>query len=381
VARSVSMFDYIQTRMTELVSRESIPKEPEEPTEDKARTKPAIERKHYTGAPPSLAAAATKCIDEYNQYARMWKHDQPLAVALSQQWLRTRFNEVALLAASRYVIPPSHYEITSFIFGLLLEGRWDINAFRRFYGPIGKFLIACKSWEPIEGGFDRNFIIVPQMILNDRMLQRCTEAVVRCERILLSVEGYGAPKPVVDMDQVVYGPVLLGYDMLSRAAAFYIPSVDSVFIQSDARNIHELLLQHALLHELGHRYYQKFATAERKAKWKLYDAECRDIVTSSKRMKTGSLIIHPRKFHLRGPDRVLEIKDFGHSVNLASQGSSRVDVTLPKQVVQILTAFPTQYAHTNTEEHFCESFAIYLSDGLIGPSLDAFRSIWTETSE
>ena len=177
--------------------------------------------------------------------------------------------------------------------------------------------------------------------------------------------------PVMDFKKVLYGDVfIVGQLRQARTLAWYSPSQDEVYLRNLARKgIDDL---ESLVHELGHRYWFKFATPNQKRNISLLymdlgisarnvrvpDLKPGDVLPVPVRglepplvitsITPRSYVITPRKL----PVGVLPGATATVSID-AVQG-------LMKQKAVTGKLFPTAYSMKNDVEFFAECFAFYV---------------------
>jgi len=173
--------------------------------------------------------------------------------------------------------------------------------------------------------------------------------------------------PVMDFKKVLYGDVfVVGQLRQSRTLAWYFVQEDQVYIRNLAKKGVDDLA--SLIHELGHRYWFKFARADQKRNisglyYKLgSDARREDVPV----LKAGDLL----PLNLKGEDapRVIT-KVTPLSYELGSGVSVKIrDVEgIVKRKAVVGKLFPSGYSMKNVEEFFAECFSFYILGKL--PSL------------
>lgn len=166
--------------------------------------------------------------------------------------------------------------------------------------------------------------------------------------------------PVMDFKKVLYGDVfVVGQLRQSRTLAWYSPSEDEVYLRNLAKKgIDDLA---SLVHELGHRYWFKFATADQKrnitALYRKLGWDARRVEVPV--LKAGEVL----PVNLRGeltPRRIVNVTPL--SYELGSGISVRIraveDILKRKKVVG--QVFPSDYSMKNDVEFFAECFAFYV---------------------
>ncbi len=377
IAKSDAITEYIRERLAahNAAARETTD---ETPIIEDAPSETVIAQTHGTLTVP-LAEKAREAVKTFNNIVRTHKQNRQAAAPSIVDFFHNQLFDLVMTAVSGYRIPPQYYDMMSYLVELVLNRNpYDaLLNFEKWGNSIRQFVTTCGKWPRLKGIEGRNFVVVPQLSLPNKAIEMITQSVVHCEHTLRGTGGASDKiKPVVRMEELVYGPVLISYDVVPGAAAFYLISEDFLVIQSQARTLHVNMLTHAVLHELGHRYWKLFASGERKTKWMIYYQLCLQMMRSRERLKVGT-IIYDQYYFRRGGEELLKIEGFDNSVRCRNVANNHL-ITLPYETAATRTAFPTTYAATNHEEHFCETFAIYLAGNLIEPFLTDFVNIWTD---
>lgn len=199
--------------------------------------------------------------------------------------------------------------------------------------------------------------------------------------------------------QAAYGDVVL-VEKLKRKNwyAWYSPAKDEITMKFADERLEDEFLK-TFIHEVGHRYYQKFLRNSSITKWIDYDYECaraqrinlkewdgEDIGLYAER-KRGKLsltsIAHGNIKTTLTIGKNVPDNPFMRALNGGVFFTTEDgDVLGPysekgvKEHIKSITGlYPTLYATTDAEEHFCEAIA-YKALGKLHPkSLDAFNSI------
>ena len=169
-----------------------------------------------------------------------------------------------------------------------------------------------------------------------------------------------AIQPVLDFKKVLYGDVfVVGQLKQSKTLAWYNVKDDDVYLRSLAKKGFDDLS--SLVHELGHRYWFKFATMEQKkaVATLFYELSSKGRATQITRPKVGD----PLPVPLKGSKEVPIItKDTGRTFELSTGGYVNADSLLKilQQQAAAKGVFPSAYSMTNYEEFFAECFAFYV---------------------
>lgn len=197
--------------------------------------------------------------------------------------------------------------------------------------------------------------------------------------IINKASKVGPGSKIPGFRKALYGDIyLVGSLRGARTLAWYNSSEDRVYLRTDKRMKEDPV--HSLIHELSHRYWQKFADPAAKKEWGL-----RHLEMSNKRadisewwpVKVGDPVpfgvkwqIGKRKYvttkpgqasirydlkNNRPPDRPADV--IGIDIPGIPEGR-RAKVSWYKDMLRRhskLAPFPSSYASTNAEEHFCEA--------------------------
>jgi len=157
---------------------------------------------------------------------------------------------------------------------------------------------------------------------------------------------------------ILYGDVYFVGQISRRktVAALYYAEQDSIFILLVKR--FETKFLHALIHEFGHRYYQKIWTRSQQIDWYTHHQSVARSVPEIELPRVGDV------FDIGG--RTAVVADYGTDtrggvyIEMADGGRVLTDQYIKIEKHNALRlAYPTPYAATDPEEHFCEAFAMY----------------------
>lgn len=174
--------------------------------------------------------------------------------------------------------------------------------------------------------------------------------------------------PVRDFKKVLYGDVfVVGQLRQSRTLAWYSPSEDEVYLRNLAKKGFDDLA--SLVHELGHRYDFKFATAGQKrniaALYSKLGWDARRVEVPV--LKVGELL----PVNLRGeltPRVITKVTPLSYELGSGiSVRISAVEDILKRKAVEG-KLFPSGYSMKNSTEFFAECFAFYVL-GRMAPAL------------
>lgn len=173
--------------------------------------------------------------------------------------------------------------------------------------------------------------------------------------------------PVVP--KLLYGPLnIVGKINKANWLAWYHPGRDDVAVKTRIQVGTEAI--HSLIHELGHRWWHKFLEKDIKSRWRTHHTRLSFKKTDYPMPDVGEEIGIPFKgdkiYHVA---RVENDNYFIQEV----EGSYVKGKDIRKFMRR--RNFPTAYASTDHEEHFCESFAMYCMGTLPDEHVEAFELI------
>lgn len=231
-----------------------------------------------------------------------------------------------------------------------------------------QFLLESKQWPERGQDSERGFTVGPFSVLNQTHHE--PDAVVK---LLQSGLNLLQKSKVPSIGKALYGDVLIVGEVNrnKNLMAEYYPSEDLIRISMVSRFSEKLL--HNLIHELGHRYWRKNLPRDPKVNWMRHHShmkngdyrtelpkvgEVLDLVKGSPKMK--GFVSHKGKMCLQDENGALHfVASYAKSLSRRSESQS----------------FPTSYASTDEEEHFCEALALYSLGELKEPHKTNFETI------
>ena len=198
------------------------------------------------------------------------------------------------------------------------------------------------------------------------------------------------------LSKVLYGEVYyVGSIGRAHHAAWYDLSQDKLYIRPPKASWGMNIVE-TIIHEFGHRYYQRFMPKDEKWKWQMHH----EIGVSNlgleyevKPLEVGEQI----PLRIKGAPRgwrpsVSKVEKYYYHYETwdgREKTTSRFKMDDFRRTQERKKAlYPTVYSTTNEEEHFCEALARVCSGNLSKPHLDAFHTIFSgkkskkaETSE
>jgi tRNA nucleotidyltransferase/poly(A) polymerase len=247
------------------------------------------------------------------------------------------------------------------------------------------FLAQTINWpDKSESGGDSLFQVGPFKVhntigLSGRQLigtRRTLDAVVR--KIQTSTVPPGFRK-------VLYGDVYITGQLAGGATlAWYEYTKDMVFVRPfKGGKVNE---EHRLIHELGHRYWDKFAKTDQKREWVVHHRRVGDQSVDVGNLPDVGDTIPVKVKGVKG-DPVVKKKEGGKywfdvpaagKVHTLSIPIRRIHDVMRKR--QVPDKYPTRYSSKNHEEHFCESLALFAMGKLDGEHQTAFMEVWGPTA-
>jgi len=191
--------------------------------------------------------------------------------------------------------------------------------------------------------------------------------------------------------KVLYGDIyIVARIQKSKTVAWYYRAEDDIYIRRSDGSWDDAV---ALVHELGHRYLDKFARGPDKSNWMMYHnwLSGKDVALEDDSVKLPS-VGDKLPVLYRGTKRgyrpiIKEIKGGLYYFDVEDKNGVLHPMTYPvadlrqfemqkSKKIQKLRQFPTPYSSTNWEEHFCEALGLYAMKKLKGDHVDHFEERW-----
>ena len=171
---------------------------------------------------------------------------------------------------------------------------------------------------------------------------------------------------------ILYGDIYIVGQIKSRnTLAWWNKRSDDVYVRAFTR--FSVDAAHSLMHELGHRLWNRFLTGSIKHAWLSHHDMLKVHAPYPVMPKPGDII--PVDITGRSARPVIDRIEQG-MIYLKGGGQVKADRLLDflrKQNSE--DAYPTKYAATDAEEHFCEAFAMYCLGTLSEQHQSAFKRI------
>lgn len=229
-----------------------------------------------------------------------------------------------------------------------------------------EYLLTSDTWPDLSPGNDETMIGKIRVINQTPNDIDKTMSLVR--QAVTHINNSGVP----GLSKVLYGDVFIVGDIARKKglAARYFLTSDRIEVIS-VKRFSDLGL-HSLIHEFGHRFWNKFMDTNVKAKWKAHHTQ----MTYGK-LETRSLVVGDTLPFYKGNPTIIDRQDRLLIVQYEDGTTMKAD---PMQVYTHFAEytkqmrFPTPYAASDVEEHFCEVLALYCMGELKEPHVETFKS-------
>lgn len=241
-----------------------------------------------------------------------------------------------------------------------------------------KLLLDTKNWpdkgeagQDIESG-ERVFKLGPFTIHDQTSgdIRATTQVLVRAEE-LMRASNIGR------IEQVIYGNVYFvgSIERKKTVHAKYYPTQDIIALlvikKFEARELF------SLIHEFGHRYYGKELTPQKRNEWNHYDHQLRRQSQAPVKLPAvGDVLPEINNRRVAGYDSQSDRPRGKTFIILEGGGFIETEAYVRfMQKVATQAALPTPYSRTNAEEHFCETFALYVEGKLPEKFVAPFQQV------
>jgi hypothetical protein len=183
------------------------------------------------------------------------------------------------------------------------------------------------------------------------------------------------------LGSMAYGDIfLVGQIERKNWAAWYNPNKDIIFLRPNMKGVSLEESVRNLVHEIGHRWYRKVAPSDKTLEWAKHHASMSYATPQFDMPEVGGTF--PEVFLVNGKKpKVWAIQ--GLNYTLADVATDKVIGMVDQfQLRKWLSdaykklSFPTLYAASDAEEHFCESLSMKAMGRLTGANLEAFDRIF-----
>jgi len=181
------------------------------------------------------------------------------------------------------------------------------------------------------------------------------------------------------MAQMAYGDLfLVGQLGRKNWAAWYTPEKDTIYLRPKIRGLSASEGARHLVHELGHRFWAKKLSKETKSAWNTHHWQMSHTQGQYTTPGVGDIlpfVVNNKKVRVENTD--------GIHFTLADVKTDKLVGKVDRGTIRGWMAeadskgkFPSLYAATDAEEHFCESLSLKAFGDLTGANLDAFVRIF-----
>ena len=224
---------------------------------------------------------------------------------------------------------------------------------------------------PVEGDAPGAVTLIGSVRVVNQTANDPAPSVDLVRRAIRALSDSGVPS----ITKVLYGDVFIVGEVARKKtlAAWYFRDRDIIEVLAVKRFAEHQL--RATIHEFGHRYWQRFMANDAKRAWQSHHTDMSYAPPAYEFPKVGDVLDY-----VVGRPKVL---DFGQSTGayLVQMSNGRTGTVYKHQLAKVLrdralkSSFPTPYAATDAEEHFCESLSLFCLGDLKGSNLAAFRTI------
>ena len=254
--------------------------------------------------------------------------------------------------------------------------KWWAKNVKRLHFTIE----AAQKWpEKVEGG-DELFKLGKFRVHNTvgaagAELKSLKDAIAKVERAAKKV-------PIPGFAKAIYGDIhVVSRITKAHHAAWYHPGDDSLYLRRGKKTGMDEVM--SLVHELGHRYWRKFASKDQKMAWFKRHIDVGGKKVEVELPEVGDPIPFMRIQGVKGDAVVTRHEKGVYYFDVVKKGKNVVyyksDYDMLKSFREHATktqSFPTPYSSKNYEEHFCEALSLLALGKLAPEHAEAFKAIW-----
>jgi len=263
-----------------------------------------------------------------------------------------------------------------------------------------QLILESKGWPErnTEEGSEEAWKLGPFTVHNTAHAPK--EDLAKTEKAITSAAKFLGSSSIPKARNVLYGPIMLVKKLQQpRTLAWYYPSDDKIYLRLHMKVGRGEV--HNLIHELGHRYWAKLMGRAARNFWAKHhrslgnigDAASPELDEDSQQqlakldaLKEGDTFpIKVQGMIRNGPNKVVEVvrrgskplvwtieNKKGKRARISRDGFLKVRMN-NSRATKTRAQYPTAYASTSLEEHFCESFALYAMGKLPIEHQEAFE--------
>jgi hypothetical protein len=237
-----------------------------------------------------------------------------------------------------------------------------------------QLLLETNSWSDKGKHVERAHKVCSFTVHN----QTASEDVGATAKILCEAEDLLRRSGIPNISDVLYGDVFFvgQIERKKGVAAKYYPTRDVIFLIVTKRFEHRYL--HSLIHEIGHRYWRKVMTRDQHQAWGTYHRSLAHRAVDVELPPLGSPLGEAKRVGDLPPPRIIGYPYIQGraAMQLDTGGYVWVDqyIKYKKQEARV-KLFPTAYASTDPEEHFCDAFSLFTMGELKEPHATNFVAV------
>jgi len=254
--------------------------------------------------------------------------------------------------------------------------KWWAKNEKRLYLVVD----AAQNWpEKTEGG-DELFTVGPFKVHN-------TVGAVGAELDSLAagikrVVQLSSKEPVPGFKRTLYGDIhVVSRITKGHHAAWYRPGDDSLYLRRGKKTGMDEV--RAMIHELGHRYWEKFAKDGEKGEWRRHHDDVEGKRVEVDLPKVGEPVPFLHIPGVKGAPVVTKDDGGAFYFEVPVKGQVRI-YTIPRYKMYKMqqqhekqqNSYPTPYSSKNEEEHFCEALSLLAMGKLSADHKAALKAIW-----
>lgn len=202
---------------------------------------------------------------------------------------------------------------------------------------------------------------------------------------IAAAEKMARKNPVPGFTRVLYGDIhVVASITKAHHAAWYYPGDDSLYLRRGSKTGMDEV--QSLVHELGHRYWAKFANKAKRDAWMRHHWEVagKDVPREDIKLpEVGDTVPEVKLKGVKGDPVVSRADGANYYFDVPFQGAVRTFsigrvklFMLRKENMKQAKNFPTRYSSKSYEEHFCEALKLLAAGALPKEHEIPFKAIW-----
>jgi len=285
-------------------------------------------------------------------------------------------------------IPPNQVKAMELAYRLFSNSRqmpkdvykwWDKNQKLLF------LILASIKWPPKQEGTDELFQLGAFRVVNT--IGASGAKLDGVKKVIEGAEKLARKNPIPGFTRTVYGNIhIVARIAKAHHAAWYFASDDSLYLRVGVKQ--GMTDSQVVVHELGHRYWTKFADKSKKEAWAQHHRELEEKDVPKEDIplpKVGDPVPEVKITGIKGDPIVSREDGANFYFEAPYQGTTHTRTfsisryklfSLRRENVKRVRNFPTGYAATNAEEHFCEALALAATGSLPDEHAIPFKATW-----